>query len=100
MQAIIDDRGRQYIVHDGDKLLVDFMDGAEPGSEVVFDRVLSVGDAFGKPTVDGAAVKATVVDHVRAKKIYVEKFKRRKDYRRRNGHRQTYTQVQITGITT
>lgn len=98
MQAIIDDRGRQYVVHDGDKILVDFMDGAEPGSGVVFDRVLAVDTNFGTPVLDGARVEAKVVEHVRSKKIYIQKFKRRKDYRRRNGHRQSYTQIQITGI--
>lgn len=99
MQAIINDRGRQYVVHDGDSLVVDHMPDAEPGSEVVFDRILAVGQTFGQPTVDGAAVKGVVAEHFRGKKLVVEKFRRRKDYKRRMGHRQQYTRLTITSIT-
>ncbi len=99
MQAIIDDRGRQYVVHDGDTLVVDHMPGLEPGGEVVFDRVLAVDQTFGTPTVEGAAVKGVVAEHFRDKKIRVEKYRRRKDYRRRKGHRQDYTRLTITSIT-
>lgn len=98
MQAVIQDRGRQYIVNDGDELVVDFMADSEPGSEVVFDRVLSLGDTFGTPIVDGAKVAAKVVEHGKTKKIYVSKFRRRKDYRRRQGHRQNFTRLAITSI--
>jgi len=97
-QAIIDDRGRKYVVHDGDALIVDFMSESEPGSQVVFDRVLAVGNTFGAPTVPGASVKAVVEGHYRDKKVIVAKFRRRKDYRRKNGHRQSYTRVTITSI--
>jgi large subunit ribosomal protein L21 len=98
VHAIIEDRGRQYLVRDGDTLLIDHMAGREPGSEVVFDRVLSLGDTFGAPTVAGAAVTARVVGHEKGDKLVVQKFKRRKDYRRRNGHRQTWTRVTIASI--
>jgi len=98
VQAIIEDRGRQYIVHDGDRIRVDQLTGTEPGAEVVFDRVLALGTTFGRPTVEGASVAAVVDEHVRDKKIWVTKFKRRKDYRRRQGHRQGYTWLRITSI--
>lgn len=98
MQAIINDRGRQYVVHDGDSLVVDHMPDLEPGAEVVFDRILAVGQTFGQPTVTGAAVKGVVAEHFRDKKLYVEKFRRRKDYKRKIGHRQHYTRLTITSI--
>lgn len=98
MQAIIEDRGRQYVVQDGDTLRVDYMADAEVGSEVVFDRVLAIDGEVGRPAVAGAAVKATVADQIRGKKILVQKFHRRKDYRRKQGHRQRYTQLTITSI--
>ena len=99
MQAIIEDRGRQFVVEDGETITVDFMSGIEPGSEVVFDRVLALGDTFGTPLVEGATVTAKVTEHFKAKKILVQKFKRRKDYRRKQGHRQQHTRLSITSIT-
>jgi large subunit ribosomal protein L21 len=98
VHAIIEDRGRQYLVRDGDTLLIDHLASSEPGSEVVFDRVLVVGTTIGAPTVAGAAVTARVVGHEKGEKLVVQKFKRRKDYRRRNGHRQTWTRVTIASI--
>ena len=98
MQAIIDDRGRQYVVHDGQEIVVDHMPDNEPGSEVTFDRVLAVDKTFGTPAVEGAVVKGVIDSHFKDKKIYVEKFKRRKDYKRRQGHRQNYTRLKITSI--
>ena len=98
MQAIIHDRGRQYLVDAGQSLLVDLLDDAEPGSEHVFEQVLVSGDKIGAPYVDGAKVTARVEGHVKGTKLYVQKFKRRKDYRRRFGHRQKYTRVTITKI--
>ncbi|HZL99210.1 MAG TPA: 50S ribosomal protein L21 [Planctomycetota bacterium] len=98
MQAIINDRGRQYLVDAGQSLLVDLLAGAEPGSDHVFDRVLVSGDRIGAPYVDGATVTARVEAHVKGTKLYIQKFKRRKDYRRRFGHRQRYTRVTITAI--
>ena len=98
MHAIIQDRGRQYLVHDGETLLVDYMAEAKEGGQVSFDQVLVVGDAVGAPTVPGAAVTAKVVGHEKGTKLVVQKFKRRKDYRRRNGHRQMWTRVTIASI--
>ncbi len=98
MSAVILDRGRQYMVTDGASLVVDFIDGAEAGSEHVFDQVLSIDDAFGTPFVEGAKVTARVEGDVRGRKIRVQKFKRRKDYRRVQGHRQTYTQLTVQSI--
>ena len=99
MQAIIDDRGRQYVVNDGDSLLIDYIADAEPGSELTFDRVLAVDGEFGTPVIEGATVKARVEGHQKAKKVLVQKFKRRKDYRRLAGHRAQHTQLTITSIT-
>ncbi|GJM22320.1 MAG: 50S ribosomal protein L21 [Planctomycetota bacterium] len=98
MPAIIDDRGRQYVVNDGDTLLIDYIADAEPGSELTFDRVLAVDGEFGAPVVEGAAVKARVEGHEKAKKILVQKFHRRKDYRRLQGHRALNTRLTITSI--
>jgi large subunit ribosomal protein L21 len=98
VQAIISDRGRQYPVSDGDTLLVDLIADAKPGSKHVFEQVLVLGEKVGAPFVQGAAVTARIEAHVRGPKLYVEKFRRRKDYRRRVGHRQSYTRVTISGI--
>ena len=98
MHAIIEDRGRQFMVRDGEKLKIDHMEEAEVGSDVVFDKVLAVGDTFGSPHVAGASVTARVEEHAKDKKILVQKFKRRKDYRRKQGHRQTYTWLTVTKI--
>lgn len=98
MQAIINDRGRQFLVDAGQSLLVDLIAGAKPGSEHVFDRVLVAGERIGTPFVSGASVKARIEEHVKGEKLFIQKFKRRKDYRRRFGHRQQYTRVTITEI--
>lgn len=98
MQAIIEDRGRQYVVHDGETLVVDHMPGSQPGAEIVFDRVLALDGNVGAPLVDGATVKARVDDHVKGSKLTIVRFRRRKDYRRRKGHRQPYTRLTITSI--
>jgi len=98
VHAIINDRGRQYTVQDGDALRVDFMSGLEVGSEVTFDKVLLLGDQVGTPFVEGASVKAQVTAHKKGEKIYVEKFRRRKDHRRRVGHRQPYTHLVVSQI--
>ncbi|MGQ0553718.1 MAG: 50S ribosomal protein L21 [Planctomycetota bacterium] len=95
MQAIIHDRGRQYLVTNGDSLLINHLAGAKAGSEHVFQEVLMLDGAVGAPYVKGAKVSAQIQEHVQGPKIYVEKFRRRKDYRRRNGHRQLFTRVVI-----
>ena len=96
--AVIDDRGSQYTVKAGQRLRLDLHDGA-PGTKVVFDRVLLVstdgGTVVGTPVVAGARVEGTVVRHGRAAKIVVFKKRRRKGYRRKQGHRQGYTEVRV-----
>ncbi|MFM9024666.1 MAG: 50S ribosomal protein L21, partial [Planctomycetaceae bacterium] len=100
--AIVVDGGRQYRVMAGQELEIDFrhQDDGSPlpaGTEVVFDEVLAVSKAgtltLGKPKVKGASVKAEVLGLVQGEKIYVQKFKRRKNYRRRTGHRSLSTKV-------
>ena len=101
MYAIIEDQGRQYTVRTGDVIRIDRKDATE-NEQVTFDRVLLVrsdDDArVGTPLVEGAKVTATVLGEVKAPKIVVRKFKRRKNYRRKQGHRQRYTQVKIESI--
>jgi large subunit ribosomal protein L21 len=102
MYAVISDRGKQYTVQAGDRVRIDLLD-AQPGSEIVFDRVLLVGGdevRVGRPVVEGASVKGTVLGEHKDRKIVVFKKKRRKNHRRRNGHRQHETVVRITEILT
>ena len=102
MYAIISDRNNQATVRVGDEVLCDLMDAATPGSEITFDQVLLVGDEgnvkIGKPTVDGASVKGEVLGLAKGKKLIIFRFKRRKNIRRKAGHRQKYTRVRITEI--
>ncbi len=99
--AIFEDGSHQFRVSEGDTITVDRRDG-EPGSELIFDKVLLIaGDgapAIGAPLLSGAKVVAKIVREFRDKKIVIQKFRRRKNMRRRNGHRQYYTSVQITSI--
>lgn len=101
MYAIVLDGGRQYRVEEGQMIDVDYRDAVK-GSEVTFDQVLAVsadsGLKVGQPTVDGARVMAEVLGAAKGEKIYVQKFRRRKNYRRRTGHRQLYTRVRISKI--
>ncbi len=100
MYAIIQTGGKQYRVSEGDSVRIEKIAG-EPGEKVHFEEVLFVGDAdapAGSPTVAGAQVTATVVEHGRGDKILVSKFKKRKMYRRKNGHRQSYTEVRIDEV--
>ncbi|MHC4994705.1 MAG: 50S ribosomal protein L21 [Planctomycetota bacterium] len=100
MYAIIADSGSQYKVQEGDVIRVDLRDVADDQTSIDFDRVLMVGGsdapAIGAPYVDGAKVSAEIIDEEKADKVMVVKFKRRKGYRRRNGHRQRYLKVKIT----
>jgi large subunit ribosomal protein L21 len=101
MYAVIKTGGKQYKVAQGDKLRIEKLP-ANVGDTVTFDEVLLVGgDALkiGAPLVAGAKVQAKVIAQDRAKKIIVFKFRRRKNYRRKNGHRQPFTALEITGIT-
>jgi large subunit ribosomal protein L21 len=99
--AIFEDGSHQFRVREGDTITVDRRDG-EPGSELVFNKVLLIaGDgapSIGYPLLTGARVVARIVREFRDKKIVIQKFRRRKNMRRRNGHRQYYTSVQITSI--
>lgn len=101
MFAVIETGGKQYRVADGDTVYIEKLDGAV-GDTVQFDSVLLLGDGddvtIGKPAVAGATVSGEIVEHGKDKRLVVFKFKRRKDYRRRNGHRQNYTAVKITQV--
>ncbi len=101
MYAVVSTGGKQYKVSEGDVLRVEKIPG-EVGDEVSFDRVLLVSDGeeltIGQPVVGEAAVKARIVEQGKAKKILVFKYKRRKRYRRKQGHRQPYTAVKIDSI--
>ena len=102
MYAIIADGGRQMKVEEGQEVRVDYRE-AEAGSTVTFDRVLAVRDAsglkLGAPVLDGLAVTAEVVEpETKGPKLVVQKFRRRKNSRRRTGHRQVFTTVKITKI--
>ena len=102
MYAVIKTGGRQFRVQVGEVVRVQRMDG-DVGAPVVFDRVLMLGGddeaRIGAPDVDGAAVRASIVEHGRDKKIRIYTFKRRQNSnRRRMGHRQDYTAVKIESI--
>lgn len=101
MYAVIKTGGKQYMVSEGDVLTVEKLD-VEPGAKVTFEEVLVVGNngdvKFGNPVVAGANVEATVLRNGRAKKIIVFKYKPKKDYRRKQGHRQPFTKVKIDKI--
>ncbi len=101
MYAVIKTGGKQYRVMQGEVLRVELLD-AEVDSTVRFDQVLLVGEGesiqVGAPLVAGAVVSAKVRAHGRADKIRIVKFRRRKHYRKQMGHRQHYTEVEITGI--
>ena len=101
MHAIIVTGGKQYKVTEGDVLYIEKLE-AEAGEAITFDKVLAVIDGekatFGAPVVEGASVAATVVKNGKGKKIMIFKFTPKKGYRKRQGHRQPYTKVQIGAI--
>jgi large subunit ribosomal protein L21 len=102
MYAIFEDGSHQFRVREGDRIRVDRRNG-KAGDELVFSKVLLITEQNGNPTigtpaVDGARVVAKIINQFRAKKIIIQKFRRRKNVRRRNGHRQPYTMVQITSV--
>ena len=100
MFAVIETCGKQYKVSEGDIVFVEKLNGAE-GEKVTFDKVLAVsGEQFvvGAPYVDGASVVANVVKNGKAKKIYVLKYKAKKNEKKKIGHRQDYTKIQIEKI--
>lgn len=100
MYAIIETGGKQYTVEAGNKIRVEKLDAKE-GDVVTFDKVVFVsGDEpkVGTPYVEGAKVEAKVLAHDKAKKVVVYKYKAKKNERKKKGHRQPYTLVEITGI--
>jgi large subunit ribosomal protein L21 len=101
MYAVFRTGGKQFRAEAGARLQVPTLD-AQAGDTVVFDDVLLASDgdevAVGTPTVDGASVKAEVLGHGRTKKVIVFKRKRRKGYRKKQGHRQGYTEIQVSEI--
>ncbi len=101
MYAVIQTGGKQYRVSEGDILRVEKID-TEAGASIDLDKVLMVADGenikVGTPYVDGGKVTAEVQDHGRGKKVKILKFKRRKHQLKRQGHRQWYTELKITGI--
>ncbi len=101
MYAVFKTGGKQYRASEGDVITVEKIE-AEKGATVELDQVLMVGEGedvtVGTPFIDGGKVSATVVDHGRHDKIKVVKFKRRKHHLKRMGHRQYFTQLEITGI--
>ena len=103
MYAVIEDSGQQFRVQEGDVLEVDLRDLAEDQTEIEFDRVLLIsgddGVNVGTPVVAGAKVLAEVVEPlVKGEKVFISQFRRRKDSRRRIGHRQKFTQVRVKKI--
>jgi large subunit ribosomal protein L21 len=101
MYAVFRTGGKQYRASEGDRLRIERVSG-EPGESVEFDQVLLVGSGadieVGSPLVAGGKVTGKVTSHGRAKKIEVVKFKRRAHYRRCKGHRQPFTEIEITSI--
>ncbi|MCR8655713.1 50S ribosomal protein L21 [Paenibacillus endoradicis] len=101
MFAIIVTGGKQYKVQEGDVIYIEKLDGSE-GENIVFDQVLAVsgsnGFVAGTPTVSGAKVSGKVEKHGKGQKIIVYKYKAKKNYRRKQGHRQPYTKVTIEKI--
>ena len=102
MYALIAADGKQYKVQQGDEIQVDLRTDVKEGDTIKFDQVLLVSDGtspkVGKPTVAGASVAAEVLGQEQGDKIYIQKMRRRKNYRRRTGHRQMYTRVRIGAI--
>jgi len=101
MYAIFKAQGKQFKAEEGQTIRLPRLE-AEPGSKITFDEVLLTSDGdkivAGTPTVKGATVTAEVVGEVKGEKIYVFRFKRRKNVRRKTGHRAKFTDVRITGV--
>lgn len=101
MYAIIETGGKQYRVQNGDQIAVEKLN-IEDGQQVVFDKVLVVGEGadvkVGAPYVDGVTVEGNVIETGKGKKVIIFKYKAKKDYRKKQGHRQPYTLVEITSI--
>ena len=103
MYAIIESCGKQYKVAEGDVVFFEKLDAKE-GEKVTFDKVILVSNEgnveIGNPYVKGVKVEGKVVSHGKGKKIIVFKYKAKKNYRRKQGHRQPYTKIEITSVKT
>lgn len=101
MYAVIESGGKQHRVTEGEILQLEKLDAAA-GDKVKFDKILMVGEGesvkIGTPYVEGGQVEAEVLKQGRGEKVNIIKFNRRKNYRRKQGHRQQFTEVKITGI--
>jgi large subunit ribosomal protein L21 len=101
MYAVISTGGKQYKLAQGDVCRIEKLN-AEEGASVEIDKVLMIADGdninIGTPFVDGGKVTATVKSHGRAKKVEIMKFRRRKHHQKRTGHRQYYTEIEVTAI--
>ena len=98
MKAIIETHNQQIMIDDDSIIYVDGLYDVEPGTEVVFDKVLYCENEYGKPYLTKAIVKGMVESHSKTKKTLVYKYKPKKNYSRKFGHRQNYTRVKITEI--
>lgn len=102
MYAVVETGGKQYRVQEGDVITIEKLN-VEAGESVVFDKVLAAGEGadikVGKPYVEGCSVNASVVENGKGPKVIIFKFKAKKDYRKKQGHRQPYTMVKIESIT-
>lgn len=101
MYAVIKTGGKQYRVVSGEKIKVEKLVG-DVGTKVTLDQILMLADGdkvtIGSPIVKGASIQATVLSHGRGDKVMIFKFRRRKHYRKTQGHRQSYTEIQIGAI--
>jgi large subunit ribosomal protein L21 len=101
MYAIVETGGKQYRIEEGVELKVEKLN-AEPGNEIALDKVLMTGQDetinVGAPYLENATVTCEVIEHGRGKKVIIFKHKRRKDYRKKQGHRQDYTKLKVKSI--
>ena len=97
MKAVIETGGKQYLVEEGTVLYVEKLD-VEAGKDVTFDKVLMVNGKAGSPYVKGAKVVGEVVKHDKTKKVIVYKYNAKKNYHKKQGHRQPYTKVEIKTV--
>lgn len=102
MYAIVVDGGRQLKVQKGQRIDIDLRKNLNAGDSFEFSTVLAIGGdeglRVGAPSIEGAKVSATVIGEEKGAKLYIQKFRRRKNYKRRTGHRQQYTRVEISEI--
>jgi len=97
MKAVIETGGKQYYVEEGSVIFVEKLD-AEPGQTITFDHVLMANGVTGRPYLKNVKVEAEVLKHGKEKKIIVFKYKAKKNYHKKQGHRQPYTKVEIKSI--